>query len=71
MLPLAVDALAALVRPCITYAFFGLYVYLKIIIFDGGDEIAIADIWSDEDRGIFGTVIGFWFGNRAINKYKR
>ncbi|WP_253308254.1 MULTISPECIES: hypothetical protein [unclassified Rickettsia] len=66
-----VDAFAALVRPFITYAFFGLYVYLKIILFGGGDDVAIAEIWNDEDRGIFGTVIGFWFGNRAFNKNKQ
>ncbi|WP_342270036.1 hypothetical protein [Rickettsia endosymbiont of Orchestes rusci] len=61
-----VDALAALVRPLITFMFVLSYVYFKHKY-----QGTIVEIWTEEDQGIFNTVICFWFGNRAISKYKK
>ena len=63
-----VDGLSASVRPMITYVFFLLYVYLKIISFLQIGSMAV--IWTDEDQGIFCAVIGFWFGHRAFGKHR-
>ena len=63
-----IDGLSASVRPMITYIFFLLYVYLKIISFLHTGQMAL--IWTDEDQGIFCAVIGFWFGHRAFGKHR-
>jgi hypothetical protein len=69
-----VEAIRALVRPIITYAFFALYAASKyasytIMITNGvlwND--AVMGLWNMEDMGLFSIIICFWFGGRAIQQ---
>lgn len=69
-----VDALSGSVRPLITYAFFILYMGLKVVQIYGlwctfqhtGWEMILGTIWGEEDQVLFATVISFWFGQRAL-----
>lgn len=61
-----VDALNGTVRPVLAYAFFALFVFVKI-------QQAIHtpwQIWMDDDRAIFAGIISFYFGQRAMQKYR-
>lgn len=68
------DALTASVRPVITYAFFGLFLFVEISAFillirSGVDPLQTGSIiWSDEIQALFAGIISFWFGNRSIHK---
>lgn len=77
-----VDALAASVRPVITYAFFLLYATVKIVsvvsLMDPSlpwqqamtFTQALIIVWNDEDTGLFGAVMAFWFGSRSMKQYR-
>ena len=65
-----VDALSALVRPLITYSFVALYIGIKLTIIFNYEIGICMPIWTNEDEGLFSVVMGFWFGNRMMNKYK-
>lgn len=61
-----VDALNGTVRPVLAYAFFLLYAYVKF-------QQAIHtpwQIWEEDDRAVFAGIISFYFGNRAMQKYR-
>ena len=66
-----VDALISFmtssVRPVITYAFFGLYTWVKVAQYTKVQDVAL--IWSPEDMAIFCTIVSFWFGQRAMQKF--
>ena len=70
-----VNALRGSVRPVITYAFFGLFVAVQVVIMvkvmdEGGDwASAVALMWTPETSGLFAAIMSFWFGNRAVSKY--
>lgn len=75
-----VDALSGSVRPLITYAFFLLYLGMKVVQIcglwkglDGGTwDHLLSKIWHEEDQVLFATVVSFWFGQRAlIRKMKK
>lgn len=67
-----IDSLSALVRPFLTFSFMALYVLIKLIVIFNYREIAAnTPIWSSEDEGLFSVVIGFWFGARMFNKYRK
>ena len=73
-----VNALRGSVRPVITYAFFGLFVAIKIVAVmtmmnEQGADLAGAlnVIWDDNTAGLFAAIMSFWFGNRAVSKYVR
>jgi len=67
-----VDALAIFVRPYITLVFFhmwilleaGLFIYAVNSGYDLGQLVKL--LWSDETAGIFGAIMGFWFGDRMM-----
>ena len=63
-----IGALQASVRPVITYAFFILFAFVK-----GAYVLlpAILTAWDDETMALFAAVMAFWFGNRAISKWKK
>ena len=67
--------LSASVRPVITYAFFGLFVAVQIVIMvkvmnEGGNwAAAVTLMWTAETSGLFAAIMSFWFGNRAVSKY--
>jgi len=70
-----VGSLRASVRPVITYLFFLMFCLIKgsavyVMIKQGADiPTTLAAIWDGETVAIFGAIIGFWFGGRAIEKY--
>jgi len=72
-----VDGLRASVRPIITYAFFMLFAAVKgsglymLIVVEG---LLIAEalprIWDEETQALFAAVMSFWFGSRALSKFR-
>ena len=71
-----INALRGSVRPIITYAFFGLFVAIKVtallsLMNQTGVSLnmALDTIWDDQTAGLFGAIMSFWFGNRAVSKY--
>lgn len=79
-----INRLRASVRPVITYLFFGTFLFVKAVgiylIFQGNsnDYISLAYawdsiygvIWGPDEQALFGAIIGFWFGSRAIEKFR-
>ena len=78
-----IGALRQSVRPVITYLFFFLFLFIKGVAALTAYQIAGAEntaglailwtdvlpvIWDDQTSAIFGAIIGFWFGGRAIEK---
>jgi len=72
-----IDGLRGSVRPVITYAFFGLFVFVEVSAYlaltaQGVSALDAADATFDQDtRALFAAVISFWFGGRAINRMRR
>ena len=72
-----VNAVRGSVRPVITYAFFGLFCAVEAVIVvkvldSGGDwKAAVELLWSSETQGLFAAIMSFWFGNRAVSKYRK
>ena len=71
-----INALRGSVRPIITYAFFGLFVAIKVtallsLMKQTGVSLnmALDTIWDDQTAGLFAAIMSFWFGNRAVSKY--
>lgn len=64
----------ALVRPIITYGFFGLLVFVDAGLFwygwsAGTDFKTLADmLWDNETQALFASIIAFHFGGRAFGK---
>lgn len=68
-----VDALNGTVRPVLAYAFFLLYATVKtaqFISLDMYSAVALMQLWSPEDQAIFASVISFYFGQRAMSKFR-
>jgi len=71
------DFIRASVRPVITYCFFALFVWTELtitayLIDNGATALDVAQyIWDDEVMSLFGAVMGFWFGGRQIEKYRK
>ena len=69
-----VKNLRALVRPLITYGFFGLLVMIDCLLFWHGfqqdvDFVTLADqLWDNETQALFASIIAFHFGGRAFGK---
>lgn len=66
----AVDALAATVRPAITYAAFAFYMAVKWAELETARHgstlsAALLNVWGPEDRAIVLLVLSYWFGHRA------
>ena len=71
-----VNALRGSVRPVITYAFFALFVAIKVtalmsLINQTGVSLnmALETVWDEQTAGLFAAIMSFWFGNRAVSKY--
>lgn len=66
------DGYVGSVRPTITYTFFLLYAFIKIVsIHQLGMNGIISTpwlVWGEEDQCIFAAIISFWFGSRAMQK---
>ena len=69
-----IDALNGTVRPVLAYAFFGMYMGIKLlqylsIKYHKGQLFEYMHIlWSLEDQAIFASIISFYFGQRTFNK---
>jgi len=72
-----IEGLRASVRPVITYAFFTLFAVVKYAglqsLLDQGVPVtqALIAIWDPETQALFAAVISFWFGQRALNKFRK
>lgn len=74
-----VDALSGTVRPVITYAFFLLYMAVKMaqiyLLLTDNYDLQLAEvllgIWHAEDQALFAAVMSFWFGQRALEKWRK
>ncbi len=72
-----VDALAIFVRPYVTLVFFHLWIFLETCLviyginsgYDLGQLVKL--VWSDDTAGIFGAIMGFWFGDRMMMRNQR
>ena len=72
-----IDGLRGSVRPVITYAFFGLFIFVEVSAYlsltaagvSGLD--AVIAVWDEETKALFAAVISFWFGGRAISRAKK
>lgn len=75
--------LRASVRPVVTYFFFALFIFMKLVTIMSfikynvqtdmlGNALAWAEImpliWDQDTSSIFGAIVGFWFGSRQIEK---
>ena len=71
-----IDGLRGSVRPVITYALFGVLVFVEVSAYlaltaQGVSALDAADATFDQDtRALFAAVISFWFGGRAINRMR-
>ena len=67
-----VNTLRATVRPVITYTFFAFFIGIKMLTaslmyvkgYDAFDVLAV--VWDAYTISIFGSIVGFWFGTRAM-----
>lgn len=73
-----VGQLRASVRPVITYLFFTLFASVKactlyILITDHNIHLyqALPQIWDADTQALFAAVISFWFGQRALSKFRQ
>ncbi len=72
-----VEALRASVRPIITYAFFALFVFVKVMtlitLMQQGFTVinSVLTIWDDETQALFAAVMAFWFGQRSVTKSRQ
>jgi hypothetical protein len=70
-----VDALQSLVRPYITMVMFHLWLGIEttVLVIGIRSGLSLADlvqlIWDEPTKAIFGAIMGFWFGNRAVKHF--
>lgn len=70
-----INAFTSFVRPSITYAFFGMYLCVKLAGYSlavqnhGAWQDAVKFLWTESDMGIFCAIIAYWFGTRAMMKF--
>lgn len=72
------DILRTSVRPVLTYAFFFLFALIRLIAMWHAYHIEHAKtidllpiLWDEGTGALFATVLGFWFGTRAIFRARR
>lgn len=71
-----INALRASIRPVITYAFFLLFVSVKVaaayVMLKQGQSVPemLRAVWDQETMALFSTIIGFWFGSRVFEKMR-
>lgn len=72
-----IEGLRSSVRPVITYAFFLLFAIVKLAVLisllEQGTSVhnSILHIWDDETQALFAAVMSFWFGQRAMSKFRQ
>lgn len=72
-----IGSLRGSVRPVVTYLFLLLFLCVKgsalyaLIVFEGVMIAkALPVIWDDQTGAIFGAILSFWFGSRAMQRTK-
>jgi hypothetical protein len=70
-----IDALNGSVRPVLAYSFFILYSAVKFLQFSVIDKAAplaiyLDSLWTIDDQAIFAGIISFYYGQRALSKFK-
>lgn len=72
------DFLRASVRPVLTYAFFSVFVYIKLLVLyhamyvDGTKGVELLPlIWDEGTEALFAAVVAFWFGSRTISRSRK
>lgn len=73
-----IERISALVRPLLTYGFFLLYVGVKIsemayfvfISAEGASVAVLHHVWGEEEQALFAAVMSFWFGQRAMSRFR-
>ena len=72
-----IDGLSSLVRPSLTFAFFGLYASCRIATFIVGVQhgVPVLDLlkntWTGEDQVVLAGILNFWFLGRVFDKVLR
>lgn len=65
-----INTLRASVRPILTYAFFAIFIIIKLVALFSGilDHLAIDAliklVWDDYTATIFSSIMAFWYGSR-------
>lgn len=62
-----VNAVISLVRPTVTYAYFGLYAFIKVEVYKTSGNFML--IWTESDMAIFSGIMGHWFGSRIMQRF--
>jgi hypothetical protein len=70
-----IDGLNFLVRPIVTYVFFGMYVGIKIcmivLAFQQPEALkAVIACWTEDDAAVLSGILAFWFVGRVFDKKK-
>ena len=71
-----IEGLISSVRPLLTYSFFALYAGVKVsqmmlaLSATGSVVIALPAVWHDSDAALWATIIAFWFGSRAFQRFR-
>ena len=69
-----IDALNGSVRPILAYAFFLLYASVKSLQFALLPDVPlpwqVEGLWNAEDQAIFAGIISFYYGQRAMSKFR-
>ena len=69
-----IDILRGSVRPIITYMFFILFAFIKVLSVVQAYHVgytaleSINKAWDGDSQALFAAIISFWFGSRAISK---
>ena len=72
-----VDALSAIVRPSITFAYFGLYAIVRIVVIGSmlGNHASansiVAAAWTAEDMEVMSGILSFWFLDRILTRARK
>jgi hypothetical protein len=71
------SVLKSSIRPVLTYAFFTLFVFVKLVALYNAYHVehlptplALPLLWDEETETLFSAVITYWFGSRAFGKGK-
>lgn len=63
-----VDMFTASIRPQVTFILLWTYVFIKCYFMYQHPDFKITDVWSTEDMGLLGGILGFWFLGRVLDK---
>lgn len=69
-----IDGMSSLVRPTITFAFFGLYALGRIstIILGAKNGVPVLEVlratWTPEDQVVLAGILNFWFLDRMLRR---